>query len=485
MAKAGRSQHILGIYFALSALCSLLALIWILAVPSEAGSVSLLGYSWGRLGFALLTAGAALFFLYMAIRFSRPSSAQLLTSSLIRFLDTGNAAPWAGIVALLGYLIGVIFLFTSLPIMGGPYYPPRLLPVATWLCALNLFNLLLLSVLVDDARLPRLSHLLVLLVILLASVLVNINLWDFSTPAQEDIYSTYIEGDRLLRGVNPYERVLDGDMRVNRKYATYFPIFYYLSWWSQAAGLREFTAWLSLWRVVFLIFNLLIAALLFYLPDRKGIAALALLAVLFWSFNRWTLHVARTFDLDFLPVYFMLLSLHLFKRNKLASYLLLGLSLGIKQMGIFLVPVYLIWTWQESGRHARRNLMVAILAISSIPLITSLPFMGWNLVGFLKSITFSASRDPAAVFEAYSLDALLGVSGMYSKIPMLVLMALVYWLVWTGKTGRYLPALLVMAVFVFFNSVLFTSYMVWIVPLILLTAYQILPYQTPNVELVS
>ena len=104
--------------------------------------------------------------------------------------------------------------------------------------------------------------------------------------------------------------------------------------------------------------------------------------------------------------------------------------------------------------------------------------MGWNLAGFLKSITFSASRDPAAVFEAYSLDALLGVAGFYSKILMLALMALAYWLVWTGKIGGYLAALLVMAVFVYFNSVLFTSYMVWIVPLILLTAYQTLHSHT-------
>jgi len=478
MAKASRSQLILGIYFALSALCTLLALIWILAVPSEAGSANLLGYSWERLGFALLTAGAALFFVYMAVRFSRPSSALPLTNRLMRFLEHGNATPGVWILALLGYLLGLIFLVASMPIMGGPYYPPRLLPVATWLSALGLLNLLLLSVLLGGARLPKLGHLLVLLIILLVSVLVNINLWDFSTPAEEDIYSTYIEGDRLLRGVNPYERVLDGDMRVNRKYATYFPIFYYLSWWSQAAGLREFTAWLSFWRVVFLTFNLLIAVLLFYLPDRKGIVVMAIFAALFWSFNRWTLHVARTFDLDFPPIFFMLLSLYLFKRNRLASYLLLGLSLGIKQMGIFLVPLYLVWTWQVSGSQARRNLIVAILAISSIPLITSLPFMGWNLAGFLKSITFSASRDPAAVFEAYSLDALLGVAGFYSKILMLALMGLAYWLVWTGKIGRYLAALLVMAVFVYFNSVLFTSYMVWIVPLILLTAYQTLHSHT-------
>ena len=339
MAKASRSQLILGIYFALSALCSFLALIWILAVPSEAGSANLLGYSWGRLGSALLIASAALFFLYMAVRFSRPSSALPLTNRLMRFLEHGNATPGVWILALFGYLLGLIFLIASMPIMGGPYYPPRLLPVAAWLSALSLLNLFLLSVLVGGARLPKLGHLLVLLVILLVSVLVNINLWDFSAPAEEDIYSTYIEGDRLLRGVNPYERVLDGDMRVNRKYATYFPIFYYLSWWSQEAGLREFTAWLSLWRVVFLTFNLLIAVLLFYLPDRKGIVVMAIFAALFWSFNRWTLHVARTFDLDFPPIFFMLLSLYLFKRNRLASYLLLGLSLGINK-------------WESSWSHS-------------------------------------------------------------------------------------------------------------------------------------
>jgi hypothetical protein len=47
---------------------------------------------------------------------------------------------------------------------------------------------------------------------------------------------------------------------------------------------------------------------------------------------------------------------------------------------------------------------------------------------------------------------------------------LVYWVTWKRDVRLYLPALLVMAVFVFFNTVMFTSYMVWIIPLIPLVA---------------
>jgi hypothetical protein len=472
------NHRILLVYAATGALCCWLALAWFLAVPSEAGSAALMGYSCKRLGAALLPAAMGVGYLYLAIKVARDSADQKVSNQLQGFLQQEDNALWLWIIALLGCILGVIFLVMGLPVFDGPFYPLRLLPLVVWLLALSLINLLFFPFFSGSSRIPRVSHVLVLLVILLGCTLVSFELWNFSTALDADIFSVFTEGDRLLQRENPYERVLIGDMRENDKYATYFPIFYYLSWWSHSAGLREFTAWLSVWRVMFLIFNLLIACLLFYLPERDGLFILAVLAAVFWSFNRWTLHVTRTFDIDFPPVFFMLLSLALFKRNWLISSLLLGLSLGIKQMGIFLVPLYLIWAWQESSTQKLRRLFFTFLAISSIPLITSLPFLAWNAEGFIKSIAFSATRDPAAAFRAFSLDTLLGVNGIPGKLLMLALLGLVYWLAWKWSAGRYLAALLVLAVFVFFNSVLFTSYLVWLVPLIPLTAYQYLSQHT-------
>jgi hypothetical protein len=302
---------------------------------------------------------------------------------------------------------------------------------------------------------------------------VNLQFWSYDSLRKEDIYFIYLDGSRLQDGVNPYERVLSGDMRVNDKYSTYFPVFYYLAWGAKQLGLSLFLDWLSFWRVVFLVANLSIAMLLFYIPGQQKLIVLSVFASLFWLFNRWTLHVSKTADIDFLPLLFMLLSLFLYRRHTKTSYLLLGLSLGIKQMAIFLVPIYLIWTWLDSPRKERiRNLLVACVLIGIIPLIASLPFIAWNWEGFYKSILFSATRDAAAAFEVYSLDAVLGLRGIPAKIPMLLLLAAVYWLTWKQKIHLYTPALLAMAVFVFFNSVLFTSYMIWMVVLLPLAAYE-------------
>ena len=41
----------------------------------------------------------------------------------------------------------------------------------------------------------------------------------------EDVYYIYLEGKRIIDGENPYERILEGDMRINKKYPTYFPLF--------------------------------------------------------------------------------------------------------------------------------------------------------------------------------------------------------------------------------------------------------------------
>lgn len=63
---------------------------------------------------------------------------------------------------------------------------------------------------------------------------------------------------------------------------------------------------------------------------------------------------------------------------------------------------------------------------------------------------------------------------------MLIMLLGVYWLAWSRKLVLYIPALLVIAVFVFFNSVVFTSYMVWVVALIPLTAYEYIVEHTPG-----
>ncbi len=174
---------------------------------------------------------------------------------------------------------------------------------------------------------------LIILSILLICATIYGNLVFFTYGAEgEDIYYSYLEGKRILSGENPYERVLAGNMRDNDKYATYFPLFYMLSALTQAIGLKEFSEWLFLWRIIFLIFNIGIAYLIYDIINSFNLQLIAILGAIVWLFNRWTLYVAYIAHLDFLPIFFLILSLKLFSKHKRASFLFFWLSLALKQI---------------------------------------------------------------------------------------------------------------------------------------------------------
>lgn len=312
-----------------------------------------------------------------------------------------------------------------------------------------------------------------LVLIALIGVVVNVkilHLWDYKTEG-EDIYYTWIEGKRIIAGENPYARVLSGNMRQNQKYATYFPAFYLLSSFTQLVGFREYSAWISLWKPIFLIFNIGIAGLIFYQLTKRRLLPIGLFAALFWLLNRWTLHVTKIAQLDFIPIFFLILSLAILHRHKYSSFLIFGLSLAFKQIAIFVLPLYLIWAWQSAELNKLKNTLIALGLILFIPALTSLPFIFWSAEGFFKSILFSATRNPSSEWAALSLDALIREQitdfvGIKAKLPMLLLMSLVFLSAMQRQIGVYTSVLLIMSVFVDYNSVLFRQYFCWIVPFI-------------------
>ena len=304
-----------------------------------------------------------------------------------------------------------------------------------------------------------------LLVILLAGAAVNGRFWKTDTQTQ-DIYYSWVESGRILHGENPYARVLAGNMRDNEKYTTYFPLSYELGVLTLLAGFRDYGPWIAIWRAIFLACNLAIGATLFLLVYPRGKLLAATFAAAFWLFNRWTIHVSVIAHLDFPPILCLILSLALFRRHRWASLLLFSLSLGIKQVGIFLVPLFLVWVWQSAERNRVRQTLLALAVIASLPLLSSLPFMVWNLEGFMKSMLFEAVRSPSDHFGAISVGALMGWDGLLGRLPMFAVMLLATALAWRKQIGPYLATLFIMATFIDYNSVLFPQYMVWVVPLI-------------------
>ncbi len=287
-------------------------------------------------------------------------------------------------------------------------------------------------------------------------------------PALEnqDIYFSFVEGKRLREGKNPYARILEGNMRENQKYATYFPVFYELSYISQNLGFHPYLKWIAFWKTVFILFEFGIALLLYAVLARRNLEWIGVFAAAFWLFNRWTLKVVEMSNLDFIPIFLLLLSLELFPSKKWTSLFLFGLSLGFKQIAIFLVPLYLIWVFRQAESDRLKQTLKAALVIASVPLVSALPFLLWNAEGFIKSILFSATRFASNQFEIPSLDVITGWEGIAARLPMIALMLMIYVFAFMGKGKKYVAAILVMSVFLDFNSVLYSQYPAWLVPLV-------------------
>jgi hypothetical protein len=327
--------------------------------------------------------------------------------------------------------------------------------------------------------------LLAVLVILISGLFVHGYLWDIEPEDwdthkffnndnkfdifEQDIFVVFTEGKNLLEGRNPYSRVhrLGSDLTWNFEIPTYFPVFYSLNWFTQKIGFRDFAYWLDLWKVAFLLSNLGIAYILFYIPyHRMHQLGFAILGALIWLFNRWTLHITMIYHIDFIAIFFMVLSLALWPRNKVASLLSFGISLGVKQIAVFMIPLYIIWIWQSVDFRSWRKIAGLIFVLLSVPLVFIVPFLLWDASGFVKSVLLSATRNAESHFGIPSIDVLMLMSGIPAKIPMLVLMGATYLLTWNRRINQFVAALLTMLIFVNFNSVLFRQYMAWVIPLI-------------------
>ena len=172
------------------------------------------------------------------------------------------------------------------------------------------------------------------------------------------------------------------------------------------------------------------------------------------------------YHIDFIAIFFFILSLATWPRYKVISMVSFGFSLGVKQIAIFAFPLYLIWIWWDQDFRSLKRSAYLTGILFLVPLLYITPFLVWDAGGFIKSVLLSATRNAESHFFIPAIDALLGLSGIPAKIPMLALMAFTYALSLTRKINHYIAAFLVILIFVNFNSVLFRQYMTWVVPLI-------------------
>ena len=326
----------------------------------------------------------------------------------------------------------------------------------------------------------------IFLLLAVAGLFIHYSFWQ--TPADElrdqDMYYIWLEGKRILAGENPYARVLAGNLRENDKYATYFPIAYGLSALVQTLGFLDFRDWLFFWRPLSFCFHMGIVGLTLRYFQQRGLIILGTAASIIILLSRWSIYIIRVHHLEFAAIFFLIASLVLLKEKIQLALLLFSLSLGIKQIAIFLLPLYLIYLWKdfhEKQDGQLQDLIFGGLILLSVPLLTSLPFIIWNAEGFFKSVLFSATRlGGSHIPDAPSLDSLLfyvypWLVGIKAKALMLFLMGLAYLSFLKERVGLFSAAAITMMAFLYFNSVLFLQYFIWplcLVPFALAEGHQ-------------
>ena len=366
-------------YFLSILIAGVISLLILLLIPADSKNARVLGFSSMR----LVMLGAMLFsVLVMAwltyTAFRTPTWYNKFTQRVSGFLEKDGHVTSLLTIFLWGLVGGIYFLYITFTttdqfILG---YYSRLAPWFFWLttiCSVSLVFLYFRNIETSKRYFRKHGLALVILqTILLVGLVTHNYLWHLEPSdwdvnkmfdavnkfdlEEQDIFAVFNEGDRLQHGENPYEQILspDSDMKWNRTIATYFPIFYYLSWFSQEIGLENYVQWLGFWRVIFLAFNLGITYILFYVPyHRYSSLTLAVFSALFWLFSRWTLHITMIYHIEFIAIFFLLLSLTLLPKNKKLSFFLFGASLAVKQIAIFMIPLYLIWAWQFSKNTSR------------------------------------------------------------------------------------------------------------------------------------
>ncbi len=138
---------------------------------------------------------------------------------------------------------------------------------------------------------------------------------------------------------------------------------------------------------------------------------------------------------------------------------------------MLVVPLYLAWLYQSPRTERRSQLLRDIGLIALVPLAVSLPFIMWHPEAFVKSILFSVTRRDTVSIVAPALGSMLGLRGTIARIPLAVMLLLAYAAAFRYRLGRYSSVLLIIAIFVSFNPILFDQYFTWLLPFVPLALY--------------
>tara|TARA_Y100001968_G_C19423782_1_gene753228 strand:+ start:758 stop:1861 length:1104 start_codon:yes stop_codon:yes gene_type:complete len=292
----------------------------------------------------------------------------------------------------------------------------------------------------------------------------------------EDIFYAWKEGVNIENGVNPYARILLGNLRDNSKYPTYLPLIYLFSAFLNKIGLNTFAEFLSIWRPISLLAHIIIGTSIFYLYLRNGFFGLGLISATIIFLGRWSNYIIRVQHLEYLAIAFLILSLILFEDKPFISGVLMSGSLCVKHLAIIFLPIILISAGLKIKNWHLSNFTIGLkkylrgLIIPVCILVT--PFILNSPLGFFSSLLFPISRHAGSSGLGTGIGSiLLGEDG--AKIVAYILILYIYWIISKIKIPLFSSCFITLFIFLQFNSIIYTQYYFWLVVFSLLSLSEI------------
>jgi hypothetical protein len=325
-----------------------------------------------------------------------------------------------------------------------------------------------------------------LLLILPAILAIKVNTENIKElGSRTDIAVEFKAAIDIANGANPYSRITEDDLVRNKKFATLLPAYYYFLLIIAYAGNFDFHDYIQLFRIIVFGSQLIGAGYLYLLFRERGFRALGILAVSFYLLNRWSIDNISDLKQDTIAIMFLLMSLYYFRKNLSASFFLYGMSLGIKQIGVFVLPVYL--TPLIYGTVTLKQYIKHVLYLLIPTLGPALTFIFLDFKTFFLSMIFSLTRAPVSssnvgygyesIFIKYNPTGIRLLTPFFYLLPRTILISVTLLNIFMLLTKKLRPSFYIFVsflTFATFNPVVFDQYMAWVTPFFVYAIYDYL-----------
>lgn len=292
---------------------------------------------------------------------------------------------------------------------------------------------------------------------------------------KEDIYYEYAAAKQMQEGENPYVRILEGDMLANDKYATQLPHYYRTIQLIRNYSEDNFSGFIESFRFVLYCAQVTGGIFIYQIFKREKKHLLGIAASVFFVFNVWTLSSIIYLKQDLIAICLLIMAFYFLdnKKYNFLSYILYGFSLGMKYIGVFAFPIFILTSIKN--KQDTKKLLINLMLMLTVLVAPSVKFMYEDFSSFSKSIMFSVTRSPSSSDIPFGYSGLLVekpetyrdaavFDKLLPRLPLAISILVVLVLLFSKKIDKPTYLFLSLLVFSIFNPVIFPQYITWIPP---------------------